>query len=330
MTKAKALSFKKAIYVFASVVSVAMLVTFAPMIAHAAPCLPGLPCVTPPTPAQLLTPSSGPNASKSGESEACDANFMNQIYARAFLESEREVVINNAIILKPDSVLEYSCFDHYAARSATNAGPIFSETNTPTSLDNIINVLVLQSLVEYANENFAHDFLGGAASGDNNSLSSSVAGISGLCDFMFAAYNIAKCDDFALNAPFMSFETIFSLPALISTDPRTMPVSCPSNHRIMSDILATAKNETWTYSSFDIIDTLLPRMRAGTTTTCESSVPIPTGVMVLFEKKDIDPAGNPIDVESYSYQDKVCTNPGCYFDHGANANPGDDICRARP
>ena len=41
---------------------------------------------------------------KSDNDASCDANFMNQIYAKGFLEAEREVVISNSLIMKPDSV----------------------------------------------------------------------------------------------------------------------------------------------------------------------------------------------------------------------------------
>ncbi len=58
---------------------------------------------------------------------ACDGNFMNQIYARAFLEGSREVIMSEQLIHKPDSVLEYTCFDQFVNIAAHNAGTAFSE-----------------------------------------------------------------------------------------------------------------------------------------------------------------------------------------------------------
>ena len=104
-------------------------------VAAAAACVDGLPCDTPQTPAELANPTAGPNADKS-TSDACDANFMNQIYAKAFLEAEREVVVANTSILKPDSVLEYTCLDQLVTPVAEDAGPIFSESDR-WSTDNI-------------------------------------------------------------------------------------------------------------------------------------------------------------------------------------------------
>ncbi|MCB1531527.1 MAG: hypothetical protein KDJ35_01530 [Alphaproteobacteria bacterium] len=105
----------------------------APAPSNAAACLPGLPCVTDKTPNDpwddILSPnqSGAPNASKS-TLDTCDADFMNQIYARAALEAERENVMIESIISKPDSVLEYSCFETILNTAAYHAAPIFSET----------------------------------------------------------------------------------------------------------------------------------------------------------------------------------------------------------
>ncbi len=326
----------------------------------AAPCLPGLPCDVPLTPDDdpfdgVIEPNQPgtPNAPKLGlSSYACDADFMNQIYAKAFLEAEREVVINNALMLKPDSVLEYSCFDQDAAAVALFAGPVFSESTrwAPTTinvlpgsvtinvnmgdtrLDTSIEQLVLESLKVYVDENFAHDFLGGAATGDNNTIANTVAGISTLpCDFMYLVQDVSRCDDFALNSRFMTFETYFSTPALINNDPRTLPETCPSGHQITQATINIAKNTDWTFAAFDRLDALLPFQRAGFPpaaggNSCESAIPIPTGVITFYEEYGSDPAGNPITIEKYPYEDKVCSNPDCLFDTQGTTSDADDRC----
>ncbi len=88
-----------------------------------AACSPGIPCTT-----YDIYSTTGANAPKSGDSGSCDSNFMNQIYSKAFLEANREVIMAGQLIHKPDSVLEYTCFDQFIAKSAHAAGPIFSET----------------------------------------------------------------------------------------------------------------------------------------------------------------------------------------------------------
>ncbi len=67
-----------------------------------AACLPGVPCI--------VAKNSEDNKPKS-DSGTCDADFMNQLQARAFLEAEREAVAAGVAIRKPESVLELSCAD---------------------------------------------------------------------------------------------------------------------------------------------------------------------------------------------------------------------------
>lgn len=67
------------------------------------------------------------NGLKDGNDDACDGNFMNQIYSRAFMEASREVIMSEQLIHKPDSVLEYTCFDEIIDMAAHHAG-FFSES----------------------------------------------------------------------------------------------------------------------------------------------------------------------------------------------------------
>ncbi|PCK00229.1 MAG: hypothetical protein COA45_00130 [Zetaproteobacteria bacterium] len=67
------------------------------------------------------------NGLKDGTSGACDGNFMNQIYSRAFMEASREVLMSEQLIHKPDSVLEYTCFDELIDMTAHH-GAFFSES----------------------------------------------------------------------------------------------------------------------------------------------------------------------------------------------------------
>lgn len=332
-----------------------------------AACLPGLPCTVPPVVDdpnninELNTPHTNPlNVSKAFDSRVedavdpantytCDANFMNQIYAKGFLEAERDVIVGNSMIMKPDSVLEYTCFDKIASDTALIAGPVFSETTRwqnadvggvsidvfmgDDRLDTSIEQLVLEALKIYVDEQFEYDFLGGAAAGMNNTIQNTVTGGGGVCPAMFSVYYISKCDDFALQAPFVTFEEYFSSPALVSFDPRTLPDVCPNPHGITAEIIEVAKNRAWNYASFDaVLDTQLNITRGvNVSNSCENVDPIPTGVMVEFVEYGEDLAGNPIVITPpYQYEDKVCSNPGCYFDHNYNADPGDDLCKPRP
>lgn len=95
--------------------------------AHAA-CSAGIPC----TDYNIYTntnagTSNALNGLKDGNSGACDGNFMNQIYSRAFMEASREVILSEQLIHKPDSVLEYTCFDEQISMMAHHGG-FFSES----------------------------------------------------------------------------------------------------------------------------------------------------------------------------------------------------------
>lgn len=176
----------------------------------------------------------------------CDGNFMNQIYAKAYMEASREVIINEQLILKPDSVLEYTCFDQFIALSAHNAGMIFSEADTfdnrevllctgdnscgdttnytvnyaDDHLDNVLDILLLDTLEDYITNNFSHEFLGGSTSINNTMNLTSIGGNSYDCPHMQTIWELAKCRDFGEDDQFFNFET------LSTEDPRILIIEC--------------------------------------------------------------------------------------------------------
>ncbi len=110
-----------------------------------AECLPGVPCIVGATPNHPLiygdgpTSPGAPNQNKAtgggtclpgspASGCTCDADFMNQIYARAWLEGQRDVIKSEVLIRKPDSILEYTCFNQFNDLAVTRAAPLFSET----------------------------------------------------------------------------------------------------------------------------------------------------------------------------------------------------------
>lgn len=100
----------------------ALLLALPAVQAHAAgSCEDGVPCI------EGYTPGTGANDSKT-TNPTCDGDFMNQIYARSYMESERQMVTAQSIVRKPDSVLQYTCFDKLASVTATEAGSIFSDS----------------------------------------------------------------------------------------------------------------------------------------------------------------------------------------------------------
>jgi len=308
---------------------------------HASPafaqCVPGAPCLLPD-----YAPGDGNNDPKAGESAACDGDFMNQIYARAHLEAERENILNRFSIKKPDSVLEYSCFDSFLNHVAENAPPLFSEStewanatvplniahtaagndfqvmmNTFMETGHIIsrlNQLVSQPLAQFVNTNFNHDTLGGTA-GDDIVMSSSTSPGSYTCGNMSRIWEIAKCQNFPSPE-----DTFWTFEELIGGDPRTLIEACSgADNNIDRPKINVALNAAPDFDTalVDPLETNFDLVRpASDTAGCAD--PILTGLTVI--SYDVT-TGGAVTATNLSGRtrtrntdpERVCINPGCYF-----------------
>ena len=288
------------------------------------PCTPGLPCIQPKTPNDPLNPADGANAGgnnalKSG-SAACDADFMNQVYARAWLESDREMKSGQIAIRKSDSVMEYSCFDQIVSIVAHKIGPIFSESPDfqnrqfahsslgtgaysvymgNDSLDKALENMVLSPLKNYQKNNFSHALLGGTGSA-SNTFTGRIGADSYNCDLMNRVHFAARCSNFGDDNPFLTFDE------LTTTDPRKHPSACNTPADAAKADLAA--NKDFYFVNFDLFKDYQTLQKAGV---CAPG--IPTGVNVIRYEvgRDFETAP-PRTSETYS--DRVCPNPGCYFD----------------
>jgi len=134
----------------------------------------------------------------------CDPEVLDAIEARGYIEAQREVLQNENLILKPDSVLEYSCMDgmYYQFAAFIN----FSEISWIGSLaqpgilylDEALVTIISDALATYVLYNYPHQFLGGR-SGDFY-----VPALPALfldwqpatCDYMAEIWQTAKCMNF--------------------------------------------------------------------------------------------------------------------------------------
>lgn len=151
--------------------------------------------------------------------QPCDTQYWKQMSARAWMEAEREIMMNQNLIFKPDSVLEYTCFDQMINLTAHSGSKIFTHTDyfgspiiedsdsvgLPKSLDKV----VYSALQNYINGNFGHDFLGGRAqklSIGNKDLEivppipERTEGY--ICNTMANVWQAAKCANFIDNEDF--------------------------------------------------------------------------------------------------------------------------------
>lgn len=302
------------------------------------PCTPGIPCIVDKTPNDPTISTDGPNAAgmpnaKKTDSATCDADFMNQIYARAWMEVQRENIMNEVVIRKPDSVMEYTCFDQLTNFTGTGAyaanvkitstkGPgwinrplnaipsVYIDVN-PGDLAQSLQRLVLKSLKNYLKNNFAHTFLGGLTGKDYAGGGGS-AGSGYNCDMMNSVHFLAQCQNIIVgDDPFMTFTN------LISADPRKLPPgsTCKDGTLFEQGILDVAENKNFQHVNFDQLSPVyLDHIKAGP---CMNP-PIPTGVMVTIKDTKRNFRGDLIVKSKMVFEEKVCPNPGCWLDRPRN------------
>lgn len=142
----------------------------------------------------------------------CDPQFMQAMEARAWLEAQREITQNENLIVKPDSVLEYSCFIGFLNKAAANfqvngINRPFSETDAwqtigfdTTTTDQSLTQTVALALAAYIDGNFPHQFLGGRltipAPKPNGMTMAAVTGGAYTCDVMAQVWEQARCQNF--------------------------------------------------------------------------------------------------------------------------------------
>jgi hypothetical protein len=255
---------------------------------------------------------------------SCMPQVREAMNARAYLEAERENLQAKNLIYKPDSVLEYSCFEQNLRISGAFTGFEFSEAVLffgiedsylhNMSLDRAIYNVVFVSLSDFLYKNFWHRYLG-----DRSDL----LALPDLdekeynCYAMSYVWNKAKCLNYGEDRPledgFMTFEELATLDEDIRDLP--FPASCPGNVD-WAALLQTAeslneKRQTIPddYEPNKVVDLQVPLNVIATHTdfTAACAPPVPTGLylpaMQAFGVKDTD--------------DFACTTPGCYYDGNA-------------
>ncbi len=246
----------------------------------------------------------------------CDETYYESLAARAWLEAQREITQNQNIILKPDSVFEYTCFDQLLWEFADHADEMFSETSaygTPLgalSMDNALSDLVLTSLNIYVDNNYGYypGLLGGhpAALAIKHVLPASIGlGSSAYsCDIMKRVWHAAKCINFVTDADYDGFYT-FDEYASSTSDKRRLPTACTAIASNWSANLTTALTSgPWTNDPVQTyFEQTSPQNCSDSNCKC-SQDPVPTGIMITGQ----NPPG--------PYEEKVCLQPGCRYHPG--------------
>jgi len=304
----------------------------------------------PVTPVGTYDPNdaASPNANKN-TSDFCDADFMNQIHARAFLETSREIMTAQLLVPKPDSVLEYSCFDQRVRDIARIAGPdIFSNSNAwvgsaggvygtianPGAADitlgvfmgtgryeTVLNNVVMASLNNFVNtNNFTHTFLGGTQSTADDTIAANIAGAGSTCRHMRNVWQLAKCEDVMPPMFFTTFTGIGSSTNIITDDIRDVALTglpaCGTN-LLVPELLQIANNDGGVYAYKEDIVPYLDYMTTTPSGTCAD--PIRTGLQVTQEEFNYPVGAPPTLLNRQIFEDHVCPNPGCFYRHSSTS-----------
>ncbi len=291
----------------------------------------------------LLIPSSVRAADPFGldiAPQPCDAQYWRQMSARAWLESEREIMQNQNLIFKPDSVLEYVCFDQFASIAAWPGGDIFVHTKyfgkkiieraTDGALEKALTQVVTSSAKSYQNKNFAHDYLGGRAGMMNSankdyqlkaSLMSEKKNYT--CQEMSKIWKTAKCANFVDNNKFEDTDGFYPFEAIKKHGEKSKDVAgyadkiketrqYPTSLKCSDDLgvagtwedqIKLATNETDNLYAFHTpLGTVFKDIGDKLKPGACGKKGIKTGVKVITKDGEHD--------------DGVCTNPGCSWTKG--------------
>ena len=246
--------------------------------------------------------------------EPCDPEYWKSLKARAWLEAQREITQNQNLIFKPDSVLEYTCFDRYSAELAEHAKDMFSETNkwgnllNDKSMDRALESLVGSPFREYLKSNFEesaegpYDLLGGRLNDDSIDYDDSdwlnpIVGGDYACTIMNDVWKKAKCMDLIDNDDNDGFFTFTEYQN--DPDKRFLPERCEESTRWAVERDTALENVPWTE------DTVEPYLYFLDNGTCgDGNAPaFPTGLTVRHKNN--------------VFEEKICIQPGCHYNPGS-------------
>ncbi len=233
----------------------------------------------------------------------CDPNYYDSLKSRAWLEAQREITQNQNLITKPDSVLQYTCFDQFMGLLAfnTSVGNLFSGTlrwgviRPPTSMTTALNALVGTALISYTASNFPHTFRGGRSPQVRAPIPVVPQPVYA-CAWMNTIWLESKCVNFVENSAtdgFYTFENYRNSP-----DKRILPVPCVGAPASWTTEINRSTVNAFTPWQEDNASTYLNLL-----TQCNgTSLEIATGITVRRSK-----------AQPSTYLEKICVAPGCRY-----------------
>lgn len=233
----------------------------------------------------------------------CDPQYYDSLRSRAWLEAQREITQNQNLIFKPDSVMEYVCFDSIMGVLAQESANMFSTTTRwgsvlpANSMTTALQTLVGSALNTYIAANFSHTFLGGRGTG--NYTPGAITAGTYTCSNMATVWRQAKCIDFISNQTndgFFTFEHYRD-----NNDKRFLPTACARVAKWTNEFNVATVNANTPWTEDDVISyrEFLDPANCGDP---QYSHEVETGVTVKRSKS-----------EPKEYKEKVCLMPGCHY-----------------
>lgn len=188
-------------------------------------------------------------AQASAPTSPCDPEYYKSLKARAWMEAQREISQNQNFIFKPDSVLEYSCFNKFVGVLAKDSKTMFSENgaNAPQpGLAALLTKTVGDPLKTYNTKNFPNKSLNGRAKADKDD-STTIAPGEYNCDAMAKLWQEAQCMDF-MNDP--EQDGFFSFAEYAAGDKRKKPSACTGPGAAWNTNIEAAKSKKSDVTTF--------------------------------------------------------------------------------
>jgi hypothetical protein len=239
--------------------------------------------------------------------DSCDPQYYQSLEARAWLEAQREIVQNQNLIFKPDSVLAYTCFDkqlNVLARESANllSGNVLFGGN-PVDLATSLTSVVSGPLDNWLTSNFDHTYLGGR-SGSRYTHDTSVTPGAYACNVMDTVWMEAKCMNFIHQS---NHDGFFTFAEYVGSDFRTLPTACGSNGDFQTNIdnALVPASTPW---QEDAVQTYLANIYptatpAGANACGGAQSMVPTGLVVLTDKYP----------NFTQYNEQACLVNGCKY-----------------
>jgi hypothetical protein len=211
----------------------------------------------------------------------CEPELWTQMTQRATLLGQMDTSTVENLVYKPDSVLEYTCFNRFMGVSAANV--------TYYMRPYYVTEIIQPSVTDYLYRNFGHTYMGGRL----------VAGGAGaappagtyVCDAMTYVWEMAKCFNFSQTEPQDSIYGLDEFAAAL--DIRTFPAPGTCTSPDPSD-----------YGAIPVFGVNLALDLPVLPTDCGD--PFTTGLIIN------QPVG-PNDTRPQEYAEKICPNPACNY-----------------